>query len=204
MISNPKAGQITNVFSVAEIESIQKALSLLPQAMNSGSVTNAYTNGFERTDYIYNFIKKFVLNKIEPHFGALNLTVGMYLKEFLPWHIHTDYVKNDHNPGLAILIPLNTEIINTHTVIFNEECIETFQHYMTKHSKLENNAAHLHDTLMSHVSKDHLEYVSLLTAAAWHPGSVIYWDRKLLHSSDNFIAAGIDQKHALVMFFNLD
>lgn len=204
MPPNTTSGQITNVFSVAEILSIQKALSTLPQAVNSGPVSKAYTNGFKHTDYIYYLIKKMVLNKIEPHLGVLKLTVGMYLKEFAPWPIHTDYAKNDQNPGLAVLIPLHTDHINTHTVIFNEECVDSFSRYMDQHPKLENNATHLHSTLMSHVPKDHLEYVSLQNAAFWHPGSVIFWNRNLLHSSDNFIAAGVAEKHALVMFFNND
>jgi hypothetical protein len=200
-----QAGQFDNVFSSTEILDIKNALSSLPPRLNAGLTVRSYTNSFTDKDIIYPFIKKRVLNKIQKHLqDELKLYHGMYLREFKPWEIHTDYKKNDTNPGLAVLIPLHVDPINTHTVIFNEECFDMFTLYMTHHDKLENNATDLHNTLMSHQPLEHLEYVSLMMAIPWNPGSVIYWDRKLLHSSDNFIAAGITEKHALVMFFQND
>jgi hypothetical protein len=88
--------------------------------------------------------------------------------------------------------------------MFNEECTNDFTTYRAEHEKLEHNAVNLQQTLMSNESVEHLEYVSLLAAIPWSLGSVLYWDRRLLHSSDNFVANGILEKHALVMFFNND
>jgi hypothetical protein len=205
MIQNAKAGQLNAVFSLAEISTLQKTVSNLQPSMNSGTVSRAYTNGFKTTDLIYPFIKKRVIERIQQQLGVeLKLTIGMYLKEFLPWEIHTDYNKGDQHPGLAVLIPLHTDAINTHTVMFNEECTNDFTTYRAEHEKLEHNAVNLQQTLMSHESVEHLEYVSLLAAIPWSLGSVLYWDRRLLHSSDNFVANGILEKHALVMFFNND
>jgi len=205
MTQNAKAGQLNAVFSLAEISTLQKTVSNLQSSMNSGPVSRAYTNGFKKTDLIYPFIKKFVIDRIQQKLDLeLKLTHGMYLKEFSPWGIHTDYNKGDQRPGMAVLIPLHTDTVNTHTVIFNEECTSDFSTYVATHTKLQHNASALHQTIMSHQPVEYLEYVSLLAAVPWTVGSVIYWDRHLLHSSDNFLANDVLEKHALVMFFNND
>jgi len=197
------AGQLLDVFQDKDIQSISVALSKLKDVPNSGKRAKAYTNGFQKHDLIYPFIKNKVLNKLEILFNRpINLVHGMLLKETTPWEIHTDYVKGDLNPDLGILIPLNTTPINTHTVIFNESCTDTFDIYMSTNKKLTNNAVNIHDSLLSHEPIERLEYVSLLGAFCWHPGSVIYWDRKLLHTSDNFLKNNITEKTALVLFTN--
>jgi len=166
---------------------------------------NSVIKGFHSTDLIYPAIKKIVISKLEGVLDTkLNLTLGTYLKEFKPFGIHTDYVKGDKNPGLAILVPLNKEPLDTSTVIFNEECTSTFADFQKEHTKLQNNARHLAQSLMSHEPVNKLEYVSLLAVAHWEPGSVIAWDRRLLHSSDNFLANNVKEKRALVLFFNND
>lgn len=199
MIKN--SNQILNIFTIDEIQFLVKFLNKLPASRNSGSEFFAYTNGFEKKDFVYPAIHKLIIEKLEIVLGKkINLLCGMLLKEEKPWEIHTDYFKGDDSPNLAIVIPLNTEELNTHTVVFNEECLDKFQNFISNNNKLENNAANLYNNLCSHESIDHLEYVSLLSAYKWHPGSVIYWDRKLLHCSDNFLQNGISQKTALVIF----
>jgi hypothetical protein len=46
--------------------------------------------------------------------------------------------------------------------------------------------------------------VSLYAVYKWKIGSVIAWDRKLLHCSDNFLVNGVKEKTALVIFTNND
>jgi hypothetical protein len=114
------AVQFMEVFSTPEILLLSNTLSNLPDTPNTGEFM-AYANGFQKKDLIYPFIKKKVLERLEQLFDRpLNLVHGMILKEKTPWRIHTDYQKQDTNPDLAILIPLNDTLINTHTVIFNE------------------------------------------------------------------------------------
>jgi hypothetical protein len=194
------AGQFMEVFSTPEILLLSNTLSNLPDTPNTGEFM-AYANGFQKKDLIYPFIKKKVLERLEQLFDRpLNLVHGMILKEKTPWRIHTDYQKQDTNPDLAILIPLNDTLINTHTVIFNESCMDSFNNYKLKNTQLVNNAKNIHDSLMSHESKENLEYVSLHNFYRWNPGSVIYWDRKLLHASDNFLKNNLAEKTALVLF----
>jgi hypothetical protein len=199
MIKN--SNQILNIFTIDEIQFLVKFLNKLPDSHNSGREFFAYTNGFTQKDFVYPAIHKLVIKKIETVLDKkINLLCGMLLKEEKPWLIHSDYIKGDDNPHLAIVIPLNTEELNTHTIIFNEECLDKFENFILNNNKLENNASNLYNNLCSHESIEHLEYVSLLNAYKWHPGSIIYWDRKLLHCSDNFLQNGISQKTALVIF----
>jgi len=198
---NTNAGQILNVFSTVEILEIIGVLKKLP-IKEKFLVDQNYIDGFQKKDLIYPYIKEKVLKKLEVIFNKpINLLHGMLLKEEKPWVIHTDYIKKDDPaPDLAIVIPLNTEEINTHTVVFNEECLDNFNNFILNNNKLENNAKNLYNNLCSHETIDRLEYVSLLSAYKWHPGSIIYWDRKLLHSSDDFLKEGIKEKTALVIF----
>lgn len=194
------AGQLLNVFSTAEIDTIRSVLDKLPDHKNSGEF-KAYTNGFEPKDFIYPAINQLVIKRCESALGSsLKVLHGMLLKEKTPWSIHTDYVKGDSDPNIAILIPLNTEELNTHTVVFNEKCSDSFPQFILNNNKLEHNAKDLYNSLCSHETVDHLEYVSLLAAYKWIPGSMIYWDRRLLHSSDDFLKTGIKEKTALVIF----
>jgi hypothetical protein len=197
------AGQLLDVFQPEEIQSVTAALTKLNDAPNLGEQFKAYTNGFQPTDLIYPFIKHKILSRLETLLDRpIRLVHGMLLKEKKPWGIHTDYVKGDANPDMGILIPLNSFPVNTHTVIFNEFCINTFDTYMSDNEKSINNAVDMHDTLLSHETTERLEYVSLLGAFQWLPGSVIYWDRKLLHASDNFLKNNVTEKTALVLFTN--
>jgi hypothetical protein len=194
------AGQLVDIFTPEESVNILHILTKLPNSKNTGDF-KAYTNGFQTKDFIYPAMDKLVIKKIETALGIkINLLHGMLLKEETPWGIHTDYVKGDDNPGLAILIPLNTEDSDTHTVVFNQQCLDRFDNFILTNKKLENNAKDLYNNLCSHETISRLEYVSLLAAYKWYSGSIIYWDRKLLHSSDNFLQNGIKQKSALVLF----
>jgi hypothetical protein len=199
------AGQFLDVFTTEELLSTQTALQKLKDSPNQGSNFHAYTNGFVTTDLIYPFFKKIILSKLESKLGReLKLTHGMYLKEQRPWGIHTDYIKEDQVPDLALLIPLNILDLPTHTVMFDQMCCDSFEQYVKNHEPVENNAINLQHTLMSHETTERLKYVSLQGAYQWISGSVIYWDRKLLHSSDNFVNSGLLEKHALVLFTNHD
>lgn len=197
------AGQLLDVFQTDEIQSVLTALTKLKDAPNLGEQFKAYTNGFQQTDLIYPFIKRKILDRLETILDRpIRLFHGMLLREKKPWEIHTDYVKGDTNPDMGILIPLNSLSVNTHTVIFNEFCTNTFGTYMSNNEKSINNVVDLHDTLLSHETTERLEYVSLLGVFQWLPGSVIYWDRKLLHASDNFLRNNVTEKTALVLFTN--
>jgi hypothetical protein len=200
MIKKP-SGQILDLFTESEIEFLNSILNKLPDAQNSGDRVQAYTNGFCNSSLIYPSINKLVLSKLEKYFDVKFKKVeGMLLKEIDPWGIHTDYNKKDFCVDLAILVPLNIFPINTHTVVFNEESTDPFNQFKVYNKQLDINATTLHDTLCSHESIENLKYVSLNGVYHWLPGSAIYWGGKILHASDNFLANGLKEKRALVLF----
>lgn len=170
------------------------------QTLNEGNIKKAFTIGLDKSKHA--ILKKILDSYLIPKIGNYNIFVAMYLNEFYPWAIHTDYPKGDNLPGYAVLIPLET--INTHTVIFNEECKTDFEDYKKNNSKVENNCLYLAQTLLSHCNIRDLEYVSLKESVSWEEGKLIIWDRKLLHSSDNFMQNDIKNKRALVIFTTKD
>jgi hypothetical protein len=201
-----RAGKVQDLFSAEKLLNIKSVLSKLPDALPSRgkSARRAYTNGIDDKHLLYPWVQKEIAQPIK---NALNIdfkvTVAMHLKEFSPWGIHTDYDKGDSDPYLAFLIPL--EIYGpveskTHTVIFNEECLDSFSIFKENNKKVENNATDLSNSLCSHCNKQDLEYVSLLQAVEWNIGDLIFWDQKLLHSSDNFLDSNIIEKQAIVIF----
>jgi len=203
-----EAGQLFNVFTSEELNLMLSSLEKLPDAPNQGEF-RAYTNGFTSSDIIYQIFKRIVFNKIEDALEKnVHVKCGMYLKEVKPWGIHTDYrhsFDQDNIPDLAVLIPLkiissNGEPAMTHTVVFNELCETNFDDYRLHHQRLTSHSKHLHETHCSHCNIDGLEYVSVKGIYAWQPGSIIYWDRKMLHCSDNFLTNHINEKQALVLF----
>jgi hypothetical protein len=196
-------GKISNFISSSKLELLCELFGSLPDKYNTGEF-RAFTNGISRGHQFYDFINDSLCNDLCHAVNSnLSITVAMLLKESVPWSVHTDYQKGDQNPGMAFLIPISwdgPENSFTHTVIFNEESTESFDSFQKISQKKVPNATHLEDNLCSHVSREKLEYISLLEAYRWQPGDLIFWDRKLLHCSDNFLKQNITQKTAIVIF----
>jgi hypothetical protein len=201
-----EAGQIFNLFTAEELNLFLSVLGKLPDTPNTGKF-KAYTNGFTSSDIIYQIFNRHLFKKLDQTLNRnIKVKCGMYLREVEPWDIHTDYqhpFDQGDNPDLAILIPL--KIVSdtqqtTHTVVFNELCQTNFKDFKLSHNKLTSHAKNLHQTHCGHCDADDLEYVSLNGVYAWTPGSLIYWDRKMLHCSDNFLKNHIREKQALVLF----
>jgi hypothetical protein len=203
---NITSGHFYSIFTTEELENLNTILDKLSDAPCRNQKSNlsyGYTNGFKVGDPMYLAIKKIVIQRIELLLEKkIQLHVGMILKSISPFTIHSDYLRDDLNPDLAILIPLNLTALETHTVVFNEECLDDFSLYLSRTGQLEVNAKSLHKTICSHETEHRLERVSVQGIYKWLPGSVIYWDRKLLHCSDNYIDRDIKEKRALVLFTN--
>jgi hypothetical protein len=200
----PLAGQILNVFDAAEIELILKILKKNSDEFNAGHKKYAYTNGFTKNDLTYQLINKYVIKKINLTFNTeINLHVGVYLKEFVPWPVHSDYVKDDESPYQVYLIPLQLLPVNkklSHTLIFDQTSKTTFKEFKTQNQPLRSLAEGWYTDHCSHEPVEDLHYLSLFGIYPWHQGSIIHWDRKMLHCSDNFLINGIKEKQALVLF----
>ena len=189
--------EINSFLNDQEIELLLKFYDTLPRTLNSGETKKAYTTGFPiETFPINNFIPR-----LKNVFGDFDTTVAMFLEEFTPWGVHTDFVKEDNVPYYAVLIPLDTK--DTHTVIFNEQGTDR-----DWKKKLTADSGHMYTeqqlNLLSHVDNDLLKKLSVDKVYKWQKGNIIAWHRNLLHSSDNFSMHGLEQKTALVLFLNRD
>ena len=180
-----------------EIEMLLKFYSTLPKKLNAGGEKKAYTTGFPiKTIPVKNFI-----SRLKNVFGDFNVTVSMFLEEFIPWSVHSDYPKQDKNPYYALLIPLDYN--NTHTIIFNELGIdENWKDKLSNESKYKYTDQQL--KLLSHIDSDLLKKLSIDKVCKWQKGKMIAWHRNYLHTSDNFPMGGLEQKTALVLFLNRD
>lgn len=58
----------------------------------------------------------------------------------------------------------------------------------------------LYEKYMSHQPYDDCTGLELDEAISWEAGSLIYWDRVRIHSSDNFIKNGIKSKTCIALF----
>tara|TARA_Y100000992_G_scaffold38806_1_gene21787 strand:- start:2350 stop:2928 length:579 start_codon:yes stop_codon:yes gene_type:complete len=160
-----------------------------------GRSDKAYTNGISDTECK---ILESVFAELLP---KQTLSHAMVLVEWAPWVIHTDYLNNnDKNPASAVLIPYTDE--NTHTLIFNEECTvegrriveETFPDIHNGVTRAE------YEQYLDHCRWETVQKVSMDEIYKWNRGTGVVWDRRRLHSSDNFQKNGVNKKIALTMF----
>ena len=203
---NIRAGKISNVFSKQDVQKIIHALSKVKDQVYIED--KIYTNGFKKTDKIYPFIKKMVIDRITSviDFPFGELTVGMQLKSRKPFGIHTDYVKEgDIGGGMAWLVPLYVlgKSAETYTVIFDQHSTEFSQvreYIQSDPDKPQNNSREIWHEIPETPPSDFADYFSVKSLSRWEIGDVIYWDRRLFHSSDEFRPKGVIEKSALVMF----
>lgn len=203
------AGQILNVFSALEIESIIKILRHIPNQRNYNQSGDILNNGFTEHDRIYPAIKKLVIERINQvcPVKITKLTVGMQLIARDPYSVHTDFLdKGDAGQGNAYLIPLYTvpdPVEKTFTVIFDQYSTDTnlLKDYVSTNPAVPTeNSQNIWHLLPPTDPEEYAKYLSVKVMGHWHAGSLIYWDRRLFHSSDDFRLNGIKEKSALVLF----
>jgi len=194
-----KSFTVRDFISEQEIKTLLNFYATLPKTLNTGKTKSAWTTGFPAEVIPLSNFK----SRLEKVFGKCNVTVSMFLQEFKPWTVHSDWFKQDKKPYYAFLVPLEFGEKVTHTVVFNElgvdenwnEKLTTDKNYNYTKEELE---------LLSHDKPDRLRKISVDKFYKWTKGELIAWHRKLLHCSDNFLVRGLEQKIALVLFLNQD
>ena len=195
-----KSFEIPAFIDKHEITALLNFYKKLPKTVNTGQKKKqAYTTGFP----IESLPFEDLMPRLEKVFGKFNVTVSMFLEEFDPWNVHSDYFKDDANPYYAVLIPLEVQDKITHTLVFNE--LGDDKDWKRKLQVKENFKYSSYELqLLSHIKTSLLSKLSIDTLYKWHPGKLIAWNRNLLHSSDNFLVGGLEKKTALVLFLNKD
>lgn len=194
-----KSFEVASFLTHNEVDTLLQFYNLLPKTLNEGSDKKAYTTGFDLNQIP---IKNFD-SRLKNIFGDFNVTVSMFLEEFEPWAVHSDYFKNDSKPYYAVLIPLDHQDKDTHTVVFNE--LGDKKDWKDKLiASVDSNYTEEESALLGHIDASMLEKVTLYKTHKWRKGDLIAWHRNLLHSSDDFSAVGLKRKIALVIFLNRD
>ena len=198
MLSN--SFEIGSFLNEREVVELTKYYQKLPKTYNSGSEKKAYTTGFPWQDLPMKKLK----NRLEDLFGDFKVGTSMFLEEFSPWGVHTDFYQGeDKVPYYAVLIPLDHEDKSTHTIIFQQEATNR-----DWKENLKENTGHVYSDneleLLSHIDKDLLEKLSIDKILKWEKGKLIAWHRNFLHTSDNFTRTGMNKKTAMVLFLNRD
>lgn len=202
-----KSGIIDNFFTESELDPVIKYLSNLKSAFS-------YGNGLDETHPLYKWFVKKCFSRIQETFGQdLKLARVTYINDSIPIILHSDYYQltAKENPAFAMLIPISSDNDKTftkkvHTVIFNEEDVSDHigGHWNriawdNRKTLKENNALQYKDAHLSHLHDADLQCLTVDTLAEWKFGSLIYWNEKLLHTSDNFTKNNVNSKQALVL-----
>lgn len=118
----------------------------------------------------------------------------------VPCQIHSDYgySDDDTNPSIVILIPFQSD---SHTIVFNQECLTNFRDYKLNHSPLIDNSIDPVRDGLTHIDPSNLAFVSIKAKEKWEEGKLIVFDRKLLHCSDDFKAT-VAKKEAAVLWYS--
>lgn len=170
---------------------------------------HTFNNGFEEQDLIFPLIRKHVIDRINSVCvkKIKRVTVGMQLITKNPYNIHTDFHhKGDSGHGTAYLIPLWSRPLideKSSTIMFEQAFTDSnrLSDYVATNPVIpETNAQSIWDQLPQTEDASNVKYLSVALVAEWHIGSVIYWDRRLFQSSDEFRKKGIEEKSALVIF----
>lgn len=206
-------GRIDNVFTDLELDSITRYLgSSLPLYGGSDFPGSVYPGHM-----LYEWFNKKFFVRIQELFGSeLQCLFGGYLNELTPMALHSDYFRKlKGKPHSTFLIPISADhdvtLVNrVHTIVFNEEDMWTpnseesnsfwkQRDWRKNKSVKENNALQYFDQYLSHNTKENLECLTVQSIFQWQLGSILYWDSRLLHCSDNFTTNGIQSKQALVV-----
>jgi hypothetical protein len=132
---------------------------------------------------------------------------GQLLQSHLAYDIHTDYhIKVDHQaeplsgtPYYTVIIP--TETVDSHTVVFDQSAdYNDFYLYKQKNNRLEHpESLEKWNQHCSHCWPEDREWLTIESALPWQQGSLIAFDRKRFHCSDNFTKK-LKQKEAFVLW----
>jgi hypothetical protein len=197
------AGQYFNIWTKDELDSIVEVMQEIPFT----AIRNNQCRGIDENNVEYFWFIDTVYNRIQKLFDQdIKLVFGMLLHEEVPWGIHTDAYHcskfPDRESALSILIPysLDNSVENLdqgYTLVFNEWT--TTNDSILQLPDQDNSAVSIYQEHLSHNPLDVVKKLTVKGIYQWQLGSVIYWDSRLLHDSNNFLRYGLSSKQAIVI-----
>jgi hypothetical protein len=205
---------INNAFTVDEINQLKNMISNHPESKNQD-----YIHDWEGPNYGKKLSTRcfFDFNKLETVSDLIKSKLPMVIKEniipvhsflltsYVPYEIHCDSkwidYAEDEVPYYLILISLTGN--GSKTIILNQEGHYLhFVDYKKEHDKVPASEQITEEEFQrdfSHCWSQEREYVSVKDTFIWDVGSIIAFDIRYFHLSNNFTALGIDQKQCITL-----
>jgi hypothetical protein len=149
-----------------------------------------------------NNIFEIVNEKIEKITGIKQKVIQSYILEsYYPFEVHTDLGPVHHeDPAYTFIIPLDD--YDTNTIVFNEyhETSSELQDFKDSYTgeltlRIPKDIA----IRLSHLYPTDLRYLTVKNVCKWAKGSLIAFDRRYYHCSDNYLKTGVENKKALLI-----
>jgi hypothetical protein len=129
-----------------------------------------------------------------------------HLRSFSPYEIHSDCgwieCNDDESPFYAFVIPLETCVAKTILLNQMHEGLH-FVDYKKSYGPLPKDQQISDEDFQkyfSHCWPHEQEYISIQNVFDWTAGSVLMFDTRFLHASDNYILNGLQEKNAFILF----
>ena len=203
------AGQIQNFATEEELIEWSFALS----KTDARTIMNNDCHGVNEDHMFYNWFTNAIFSKIQNAMNDQTLvpTFGMYLNETNPWRIHTDgyhvYGNPNRKSAISFLMPLSVDndpslVTESRTIVF-DQCRDTNliedTESLEDQSNHPNSALHIYKKHLSHNTENNVKKFTVQGQYQWARGSLIWWQGRYFHDSDNFLANGYTSKQALVI-----
>ena len=149
--------------------------------------------------------------KLEKEFGNdLKIQQIHVFDCFDPYNVHSDIdsggppLPEAPFPAWTLIIPLFD--VDSHTIVFNEGSkIKQPSSYMNDTTPYSSTTIDFETYLkyFSHVPQDNFRWLSIESIFTWKRGSLFAADRYKFHTSDNFLANGVNNKRAIIAWTSL-
>lgn len=192
-----ECGKINNFFGSDDTAKFVQIFKKITPHKSTGQENDCY--GIDQNHITYPWFKKTILDPIAKEFNPdLKLIFGMLLDCTNPFPIHHDAGKEipSNDPTgksyLSFVIPysVNNDPSLCHhasTIILDET------------DSLTDNLSTVHKEKISHVPIETTYQFKIKQELIWQPGDLLWWDTKMYHVSNNFLASGYTSKQGIVI-----
>ena len=204
---------IENFLTDEEIDIINGELNETPDAHNPVVVDGVTERVMESIFWKDKLPKseKIIREKMKAQFGE-DLYVGIadVLRAYVPYGVHTDGIfgeygiDDNHYGAYTCVLPLDN--YNSSTIVFDQYYHKTKLIYDwirdTNAQPIDKIDEETYKKYFSHIVEytDFFRYISIETFFPWKKGSLLAASRYKFHTSDNFLANGITEKRAIIMW----
>lgn len=205
---------IENFLSDEDIDIINSEINDNPQACNpiiiNGKTERIMESIFaDTTDFYLPKSTELMKKRMADKFGDdLYIGVCNVLRAFDPYQTHTDGIygnfgiDDNHFGAYTCVLPLAD--YNSNTIIFDQmyEKTKIPDDWIrdTNAQPIDAIDDETYEKYFSHEKRDLMRYFSIETIFPWKKGNMLVASRYKFHTSDNFLANGLTEKRAIIMW----